>query len=194
MVPHTGGKLFEKDSDYCQTLLEWLQAGAPADAAEPPAVVGVDLYPPSAVIEGEKSTAAVHRPRPLQRRHRSRCHQPGRVRLEQQQFGVHLQDGLVEVAARGEAFVTARFDTVTVGSQVLVLPKDLQYTPPAITGNYIDELVGAKLQRLRILPSEICSDEEFLRRVTIDITGHVADRRTVSGVHGRCRSGRNVPS
>src|SRR5690606_18423416 len=37
--------------------------------------------------------------------------------------------------------------------------------------NYIDELVGAKLNKLRILPSEICSDEVFLRRATIDIVG-----------------------
>ena len=54
---------------------------------------------------------------------------------------------------------------------MLALPKDLQYTPPVIEGNYIDQLVGAKLNRLRILPSELCTDEEFLRRVTIDITG-----------------------
>src|SRR5690606_31965663 len=37
--------------------------------------------------------------------------------------------------------------------------------------NYIDELVGKKLQQLRLTPSGLCSDEEFLRRVTIDITG-----------------------
>ncbi len=54
-VPHTGGKLMEKDSPYCQTLMAWLEAGAPLDAGEPPAVVGVDLYPPQAVIEGEKT-------------------------------------------------------------------------------------------------------------------------------------------
>ncbi len=56
-------------------------------------------------------------------------------------------DGLVTAAARGEAFVMARFATHTVGSQVLVLPKDLQYTPPTTPpANYIDELVNAKLQ------------------------------------------------
>src|SRR5207253_7258817 len=80
-------------------------------------------------------------------------------------------DGLVTAAVRGEAFVMARFETHTVGNQVLVLPKGLQYAAPAITGNYIDELVGEKLKKLRILPSELCSDEEFLRRVTIDIAG-----------------------
>ncbi|MCU0980621.1 MAG: DUF1549 and DUF1553 domain-containing protein [Pirellulaceae bacterium] len=47
----------------------------------------------------------------------------------------------------------------------------MQYTPPPITGNYIDELVGAKLLKLRILPSDLCSDEEFIRRATIDVTG-----------------------
>jgi hypothetical protein len=79
--------------------------------------------------------------------------------------------GLVTAAARGEAFVMARFNTHTVGSQILALPKDLQYTPPPVTGNYVDELVGGKLNKLRMLPSGLCGDEEFLRRVTIDITG-----------------------
>src|SRR5262249_48793873 len=37
--------------------------------------------------------------------------------------------------------------------------------------NYIDELVDSKLEKLRILPSELCSDETFLRRVHVDITG-----------------------
>jgi hypothetical protein len=81
-------------------------------------------------------------------------------------------NGLVTAAARGEAFVMARFDTHTVGSQVLVLPKDLQYVRPAAPpANYIDELVNAKLDRLRILPSQVCGDEVFLRRATIDVIG-----------------------
>ena len=58
-------------------------------------------------------------------------------------------DGLVTAAARGEAFVMARFATSTVGSQVLVLPKDVQYTPPTTPpANYIDELVEAKLREV----------------------------------------------
>src|SRR4029077_10536154 len=81
-------------------------------------------------------------------------------------------DGLVTAANRGEAFVMARFETHTVGSQVLALPKDLQYTPPTDPPvNYVDELVNAKLQKLRILPSDFCSDEVFLRRVSSDIAG-----------------------
>ena len=97
-------------------------------------------------------------------------------------------DGLVTAAARGEAFVMGRFETKTVGSQVLVLPKDLQYTPPPITGNYIDQLVGAKLLKLRIEPSGLCTDEEFLRRVTLDIDRAAADRGGVPAVPGRRRA------
>jgi hypothetical protein len=83
------------------------------------------------------------------------------------------KDGVVTAGARGEAFIMARFETKTEGRQVLVLPEDLQYEAPEITGNYIDQLVGKKLNQLRILPSGLCTDEEFLRRVTIDITGQL---------------------
>jgi hypothetical protein len=78
----------------------------------------------------------------------------------------------VTAGARGEAFIMARFATHTVGSQALVLPKDLKYSPPNTPpANYVDEFVNAKLQKIRVLPSDLCSDEVFLRRVTIDVTG-----------------------
>ena len=57
-VPHTGGKLFETDSDYYATILEWLQNGAVADSKDnkPPTVDSVAIYPPQAVIEGDGTT------------------------------------------------------------------------------------------------------------------------------------------
>jgi len=170
-VPHGGGKRFAIDSPYNQTLLRWLEAGAPADDQAVPAVVALDIFPPAAVIEGKGST--------LQFLARAR-YADGTdrdvtdlvvFRTNNDNSATVAADGLVTVAARGEAFITARFDTKTEGSQVIVLPKDVPYTPPAVTGNYIDKLVGAKLQRLRILPSAVCTDEEFLRRVTLDIVG-----------------------
>ena len=52
-VQHSGGKKVEPGSKHYQTILAWLQAGAPADPARPPAVTKVDLYPTQAVLEGE---------------------------------------------------------------------------------------------------------------------------------------------
>jgi hypothetical protein len=172
-VPHTGGKLFDRESDYYATIREWLAAGALADPADPPppTVESVAIYPPQAVIEGEGKTqrfvAVAHyadgTTRDVTRLAAFTSNNSGTAAID--------DVGVVTAGRRGEAFVMARFDTHTVGSQVLALPTDLNYTPPEITGNYIDQLVGKKLQQLRILPSDLCSDEEFIRRVTIDITG-----------------------
>lgn len=172
-VPHTGGKLFEVGSIYYDMILEWLEAGAPADPAKPPHVANLEVYPTQSVIEGEGSAqrfiAVAH-------------YSDGTTRdvtnlsafMTNNETSAAIDpDGMVTAGARGEAFVMARFETKTEGRQVLVLPKDLKYEAPEITGNYIDELVGKKLNQLRILPSGLCTDEEFLRRITIDITGQL---------------------
>ncbi len=173
-VPHTGGKLFDTDSDYYATLLRWLQAGAVNDSAEspPPAVSSVAIYPPQAVLEGDAVT---------QRMVAVATYADGTTRdlshlaafsTNNAPVASIEQDGMVTAGNRGEAFVMARFDTHTVGSQILTLPADLKYTPPEPhPGNYVDELVDTKLQQLRLVPSGPCSDEEFIRRLTIDITG-----------------------
>ena len=173
-VPHTGGKLFEPDSDYYQTLLHWLEAGAKNDPTDnqPPAVVSVEVFPPQAVLEGESAaqrmvavaTYADGSTRDLSRLAAFSTNNASVASID--------QDGVVTAGQRGEAFVMARFDTHTVGSQVLTLPADLQYSAPTPEpGNYVDDLVAKKLQQLRILPSGPCTDNEFIRRATIDITG-----------------------
>ena len=59
----------------------------------------------------------------------------------------------------------ARFATFTVGSPFIVLPKAATSSnfPNVPENNYIDKLVNAKLKKLRIAPSDLCSDEAFLR-------------------------------
>jgi hypothetical protein len=170
-VQHTGGKRMELDSKYYKTMLGWLEAGAVIDPQAPPTVSKLELFPKQAVLEGEGAK---------QRMVAMATYSDGTTRdvtdlaaffTNNDRSAAIDADGNVTAGVRGEAFVMARFDTHTVGSQVLALPTGLQYSAPAITGNYIDELVGQKLEKLRIVPSELCSDEEFLRRATIDITG-----------------------
>lgn len=170
-VPHTGGKLFEKDSDYYATLLRWLETGAKQDEGEVPRCDKIEIYPPKAVLEGEGA----------QQSFIVKAFYADGTTRDVTDLAVFMSNndnsapvdanGHCTASKRGEAFVMARFDTHTVGSQVIVLPKELKYEKPEIAGNYIDELVGAKLHKLRIVPSGLCSDEEFLRRATVDITG-----------------------
>jgi hypothetical protein len=176
-VPHTGGKKFEPDSVYAKTLRDWIAAGAPNDVAEAPTITKVELFPPRAVLEGE---GAVQRFIAVAHYSDGRTWDVSNLALFQsnnESSAAVDADGLVKAGARGEAFVMARFDTHTVGSQVLVLPKGLEFKPteePPV--NYIDELVSAKLNTMRMNPSAVCSDEEFLRRVCIDITGRLPSR------------------
>nr|WP_236262072.1 DUF1549 domain-containing protein [Pirellula staleyi] len=170
-VPHTGGKRFAADSEYNATLLRWLEAGAVNDPGPTPAVLGVDLYPPSAVLEGEGATQQfIAVARYADGTDRDITSLVNFMTNNDNSAPISV-DGLVTAASRGEAFIMARFETHTVGNQVLVLPKDLQYTAPEVTGNYVDQLVGDKLRKVRLLPSGLCTDEQFLRRATIDITG-----------------------
>jgi len=176
-VPHTGGKLFDAESDYYSAILEWLEKGAKNDPAQakPPTVESLSILPPQAVLEGEGTS---------QRFVAVATYSDGSTRDVTQLAAFSSNNsstaaiddaGIVTAGQRGEAFVMARFDTHTVGSQVLALPADLQYTPPEVSGDEdeIDRLVGKKLKQLRILPSGRCGDEEFIRRVTIDITGRL---------------------
>jgi len=171
-VPHTGGKRFAKDSENYNYILRWLEAGAPNDAGQTPKVVRVDLYPKQAVLEGEGAKQQLIA-RAVYEDGTDRDVTSLAVFMSNNENSAAVnENGLITAGARGEAFVMARFSTYTVGMQALALPKDLKYSPPQSKPvNYIDELVNAKLEKIRILPSEICDDQTFLRRATIDITG-----------------------
>ena len=171
-VPHTGGKLFSKDSEYHDTLVSWLKAGAPDDPEDIATPTSLNIYPDQAVLEGKGRT---------QQFIAVAGYSDGTTRdvtsltvfeTNNAPSAEISKDGMVTAGNRGEAFVMARFATFTVGSQVIVIPEGLNYQRPEFAStNYIDGLVSDKLHKLRILPSELCTDEEFLRRATIDITG-----------------------
>ena len=172
-VPHTGGKRFETSSELYQTLHGWIEAGAPKDdATKLPKVVGVDIYPSRAVLDGKGSSQQMT----------VRARYSDGTDRDVTSLAVFLtnndvsapvnSDGLVTAGERGEAFVMSRFETHTVGAQFIVLPKGQSFTFPAEPEyNYIDKLVNDKLKKLRIAPSGQCDDETFLRRASIDIVG-----------------------
>ncbi|HEV7867032.1 MAG TPA: DUF1549 and DUF1553 domain-containing protein, partial [Chthoniobacteraceae bacterium] len=171
-APHTGGKLFEKDSALTKTLVRWLEAGAPNDAADVAVPTSLEILPKKLVLEspGQQFKITV----------RAR-YSDGSDRdvtklalfLTSNESSAKIGgEGEITTGQRGEAFVMARFATFTVGTQVIVIPKGLQFEWPKIEQrNFVDQLVDQKLQNLRITPSGLCNDETFLRRAFIDITG-----------------------
>ena len=170
-VQHSGGKKIEPGSKHYQTILKWLENGAQADQGAPPTVSRVDFFPKQIVLEGEgvkqRMIAVAHYSDGTSRD----VNDLTSYSTNNEQSAAVDATGVVTSGARGEAFVMARYDTHTVGSQVLALPAGINFAASRVTGNYIDRLVADKLEKLRLNPSDLCTDEEFLRRVTIDIVG-----------------------
>ncbi len=172
-VQHTGGKRIEPGGEMYQTLIRWIEAGSPNDdVAKLPKLVSVDLAPKQAVLDGKGSS---------QRMTVLAKYSDGTDRdvtslavflTNNESTAAVSQDGVVTAGDRGEAFVMVRFETFTVGSQFLVLPKGLKFDyPQEADANYIDGLVASKMKKLRMSPSALCDDETFLRRVYLDIIG-----------------------
>ena len=165
-VPAHRRQAVRADSELYQTLHGWIEAGAPNDdAAKLPKVVGVDLYPKQAVLDGKGSTQQLT----------VRARYSDGTDRDVTSLAVFLTNNDVSAAGqprrpghRRRARRGVRDGPVrdhTVGSQFIVLPKGLKFTfPDEPEANYIDKLVNAKLKKLRIAPSGICDDETFLRR------------------------------
>ena len=174
VVPHTGGKRFDRESELCNTVIEWITAGCPRDPAEVATCVGLEIYPRDGVLDGEGTQQAVT----------ARAKYSDGTDRDVTSLALYLSnndtsaaispDGIITAGVRGEAYIMARFSTFTVGSHFVVLPKGLRYEDsPKPQVNYIDELVNLKLKKLRIDPSGRASDEAFLRRVFVDLVGQV---------------------
>ena len=171
LVPHSGGRRFKPDSEYYQTILRWIRAGAPDDAADVPQVTGISFVPDKVVFSGKDKR------RPLQVLAK---YSDGTTRAVNN-LALYLtnnkntadidEQGVVTGGKRGDTFVFARFAKYTVGAEIIVLPDGKFKWPKLAENNYIDTLVDAKLKNLRILPSAVASDEQFVRRAYLDVIG-----------------------
>jgi hypothetical protein len=171
-VPHTGGQRFKEGDEYWTTLLRWHEAGAPLDPPSVATPVSMEVYPKRAVLDGKDS----------KQRLIARAKYSDGTDRDVTNLALFLSsndnsakvspDGVVTADARGEAFLMARFATFTVGSPFVVLPKGLKFDFPQVhENNYVDTLIHKKLRDLRIAPSELCTDEAFVRRVYLDVVG-----------------------
>lgn len=172
-VPHTGGKLIEKDSPFHKTLVQWVRDGAQFDQGEIPQPTAIEVEPKQMVLTGShievplavRATYSDGTDRDVSTLSSFSTSNDNSVKIEE-------STGLAASKERGEAFLLARFHTFTEGAQAIVVPDDLPYVRPEFPAfNYVDNHVAEKLNKLRIIPSELSEDEVFLRRAFLDIAG-----------------------
>lgn len=177
-VPHTGGKLFEKDSASYKVLLNWVKAGAKYDKETGKDLVlptSIEVRPTQAVLKGSNEKL------PLTVR---AIYSDGSDRdvtslttfstSNDNSVKIIPDSGLITSAKRGEAFLMGRFHTFSEGMQTIVIPSKMDYQRPTLpVVNYIDTHVHEKLHKLRVIPSEVCDDSVFIRRVHLDLVGRI---------------------
>ena len=170
-VPHEGGRRTTVDSRYYQTLRQWIANGATLDRKSP-RVVKIELFPQDPVVQkiGSRQQFRV-----------VATYGDALVRdvtaeafVESGNSDVATADaaGLITTLRRGEAPVLARYEGNYAATTLTVMGDRTGFVwVDPLTWGKIDELVAAKWKRMRIAPSELCTDLEFIRRVYLDLTG-----------------------
>ena len=170
-VPHVGGQVMVPGEPYYETVRGWIADGASLKF-DAPRVAKIELSPANPIIQqvGLKQQIRV-----------LATYVDGEVRDVTREAFVESgnievvsanRSGLMTSLRRGEAPLLARFEGAYAATTLTVMGDrtGFAWEPPPTYGK-IDELVAAKWLRMKIRPSGLCTDAEFLRRASLDLTG-----------------------
>lgn len=173
-IPHGGGQLLKKGSLEYRVIQEWIAAGAKAPRESDPEVVGLEVYPKSAVLRAGAEQQLVVRAKYSDGRWADVTRWAKYTSNDEGVAQVDDATGRVKMLGQGEAAITVWYSSKVLYTR-LAVPSDKQVDPARYSSfprrNYIDDLVVAKLRSLNIEPSPLASDEMFLRRAYLDAAG-----------------------
>ena len=173
VMDHGGGERFPVDGWEYRLLRKWIAAGASGVGAEPARLTAVDVEPAEIVFHAEGQTvplkvlarwsdATVEDVTPL-------C----RFRSNDESMASITPAGVVTAVGTGDTHVVVFYDNGITPVPVL-RPVSDQVGPsyPAVPApTEVDQLLVQKWRKLGLVPSELCTDAEFLRRISLDMTG-----------------------
>jgi len=171
-VPHEGGQRFAPSAVATRAVRQWLSEGMANDPATLPTVKRVSIAP---------GALSLIKPSRWQQLAITAEFSDGSLADVTRLSNFSSSDpsvaevgatGLVEFRQSGEVAILVRYleELVTVRLNYLEPKANLVWTaPPEV--NYIDQLTFSKLKTMGILPSGLCSDADFVRRVHLDICG-----------------------
>jgi hypothetical protein len=170
-VAHGGGKRMDVDSDEYKLIRRWIAAGTPYGQPDDPTVTSISVFPEHrSLTRNNKQQLAVYAHysdgsvEDITRRAQYDSNDPD--------VAVVDADGLVRtLALSGEAAIMARYQgQVTVFRATVPLGREVpayRFVAKAV----VDRFTQKKWQQLGIMPSEPCTDNQFVRRAYLDITG-----------------------
>jgi hypothetical protein len=170
-VAHGGGKRLEAGSDEYKLIRRWIASGTPYGDPKDPVVTKISVYPE------HRSLTRSNRQQFAVLAHYSDgavLDVTQRAQYESNDAEVAVVDGAALVRTlemSGEAAIMARYQgqvavfraTVPLGATI----PDYKFEPKTV----VDRFTLKKWRELGIVPSAACTDEEFIRRAYLDITG-----------------------
>ena len=171
-VPHEGGQVLKPDSPSYALLRDWIAQGVQSDVGSTARVASLEVYPPVIDLgrEGQSRQMLVI------------AHYPDGTTRDVTLDAIYSSSvptvadvsasGLVTSARRGEAAILVRYEGAFGVDNVVVMGDRAGFAwAPQPENNYVDALVHKKLEKVKILPSGLADDAEFLRRASFDLTG-----------------------
>jgi len=173
-LAHGGGRRLKKGDPAHAILHQWIAEGLRLDPPTEPDVVKIQVLPEARTFHHDGTRQQL-----LVLAHFSdgsiRDVTPIAVYSSSAEAVAKVNEGgLVEKVSRGETAILARYLDKMATSYITFLEDVAGFAwnnPPE--HNFVDTLAFAKLKQLQILPSELCTDEEFLRRAYLDTTGRL---------------------
>jgi hypothetical protein len=172
IVPHGGGARIAADSLEYSILRDWIAAGLPFGDENDPKVVSVKITP----HERQLDMGSQQQLRVVARYGDGRevdVTNMARYQSNRESLAVIDETGLVTTGdTPGQVAIMASYMGAVDVFEGLIPRALLTGSYPQLPeNNFIDGLVYARLKKLNIIPSGVCTDAEFLRRAYLDVIG-----------------------
>jgi hypothetical protein len=170
--PHGGGVRIPLNHPEYVKLVNWITEGATLGPQEVTPVVRVELYPTQRRLRlgGQQQLRLIAQYADGQRTdvtHLARFQSNNEDLIAVDESGLTTAGQTPGVAAVMASFL----GHVAVFEALIPRPESIPAYPKIPEFNFIDPLVNERLAQLQILPSELCTDEQYLRRVYLDLIG-----------------------
>ena len=173
-VDHEGGKRLDVGSPFYEIIHDWIAEGMLYQRPGEPVLDEIEVFPHDWRFAKSAHQQLVVTARFSDGSRRDVTHLAEFATNEKEIAEVD-HNGLVKVGTlNGESVIVVRYMGEVALSRITV-PNDRLFGDAIYGGlpvnNFIDVKAHVRFQKLGVLPSELCSDSEFLRRSFIDVLG-----------------------
>jgi hypothetical protein len=181
-IPHEGGQRYNLGSWEHHVLMRWIQSGAAGVKETDPQFVRLVVTPAELRFAKKGDHVALKAVAKWSDGTSEDVTPLCRYQSNDETIAKIDSTGIVTSGEPGDSHVVAFYDTGVVPVPVIRPVSDIvgpKY-PEVPAPTEVDRLVVNKLRKLGIVPSDLCSDTEFLRRASLDVTGTLPTAKEVT--------------